>query len=221
MPPGYSDRINHALAFAAKHHDRQVRKGTRLPYLTNAANVAVILARYDQDDSTVVAGILHDVVEDCVGENYTGEMLEQRIGAKFGAEVLETVLGVTLRRRDDDGIEFSTEERRDDVLERLGRAGPAGLWVCAADALHNAHTILTDLRRTVDPDTVWGRFTAGREGTVRWYRAVHDRLRDVGFDAPIVDELGASVDSLERWTDPGDALRSAVFGADEDATGTV
>ena len=215
MPPGYSDRINHALAFAAKHHDRQVRKGTRLPYLTNAANVAVILARYDQDDSTVVAGILHDVVEDCVGENYTGEMLEQRIGAKFGAEVLDTVLGVTLRRRDDDGIEFSTEERRDDLLERLGRAKPAGLWVSAADALHNAHTILSDLRRTVDPDTVWGRFTAGREGTVRWYRAVHDRLRDVGFDAPIVDELGASVESLERWTDAGDALRSAVFGADE------
>ena len=37
MPAGYSDRINHALAFAAKHHDRQVRKGTRLPYLTHPA----------------------------------------------------------------------------------------------------------------------------------------------------------------------------------------
>ena len=34
MSTGYSDRINHALAFAAKHHDQQVRKGTRLPYLT-------------------------------------------------------------------------------------------------------------------------------------------------------------------------------------------
>ena len=30
---GYSDPINHAFAFAAKHHDRQVRKGTKLPYL--------------------------------------------------------------------------------------------------------------------------------------------------------------------------------------------
>jgi len=42
---GYSDRINHALAFAAKHHDRQVRRGTRLPYLTHPANVAVSLTR--------------------------------------------------------------------------------------------------------------------------------------------------------------------------------
>ena len=55
---GYSDRINHALAFAAKHHDQQVRKGTRLPYVTHPANVAVILTRYGQDDDTVIAGIL-------------------------------------------------------------------------------------------------------------------------------------------------------------------
>ena len=43
---GYSDRINHAFAFAAKHHDRQVRKGTALPYVTHPANVAIILTRY-------------------------------------------------------------------------------------------------------------------------------------------------------------------------------
>ena len=88
---GYSDRINHAFAFAAKHHDRQVRKGTRLPYLTHPANVAVILTRYDRDEDTVVAGILHDVIEDCVREGWTREMLEDRISSKFGPQVLETV----------------------------------------------------------------------------------------------------------------------------------
>ena len=68
---GYSDRINHALAFAAKHHDQQVRKGTRLPYLTRSANVAIILARYEQDDQTVVAGILRDVIEDFLLDAYS------------------------------------------------------------------------------------------------------------------------------------------------------
>ena len=42
--PGYSDRVNHALAFAAKHHDQQVRRGTRAPYATHPANVAIILS---------------------------------------------------------------------------------------------------------------------------------------------------------------------------------
>ena len=186
---GYSDVINHALAFAAKHHDRQVRKGTKLPYLTHPANVAVILTRYGQNDDTVVAGILHDVIEDCVRDGYTRDMLEQRIGDKFGPRVLETVLAVTYRRTDDDGIELSGDERKEDYLARLATATDEARWVCAADKVHNASTILADLRRTVDPDTVWNRFGGGRASVVRWYRAVYDRLREVGFNAPIMAEL--------------------------------
>jgi (p)ppGpp synthase/HD superfamily hydrolase len=195
---GYSDRINHAFAFAAKHHDQQVRKGTRLPYLTHPANVAIILTRYGCSEDTVVAGILHDVVEDCVREGMTREMLEERIGRKFGNTVLNAVLAVTQRKHDDDGIELSSDDRKTDYLERLGRADGEALWVCAADKLHNANSILSDLRRTAFPETVWGRFAAGREGTVRWYRRVVDRLREVGFHAPIVDELEAAALGLEQ-----------------------
>lgn len=199
MVTGYSDRINHALAFAAKHHDRQVRKGTRLPYLTHPANVAIILTRYGQDDETVVSGILHDVIEDCVRERYSREMLEQRIGEKFGLEVLGTVLAVTQRVVDDDGVELSAEERRADYLDRLSQSSERARWVCAADKLHNANTILADLKRTIDPDSVWGRFNAGRDGTIRWYRDVLERLRSLGFAAPIQVELEQTVIALEQF----------------------
>jgi (p)ppGpp synthase/HD superfamily hydrolase len=195
---GYSDRINHAFAFAAKHHDRQVRKGTRLPYLTRPANIAVILTRYDRDEQTVVAGILHDVVEDCVRDGYTRDMLEQRIADKFGAEVLETVLAVTQRQVDEEGIELSSEERRDDYLARLAAAPESSRWVGAADTIHNGSSILADLNRTLDPDTVWSRFSAGRLGTVRWYRRVYERLREVGFAEPIMDELLEVAEGLEQ-----------------------
>jgi (p)ppGpp synthase/HD superfamily hydrolase len=198
MIRGYSDRINHAFAFAAKHHDRQVRKGTRLPYLTHPANVAVILTRYDQDELTVVAGILHDVIEDCVRDGFTRDMLEQRIGDKFGVEVLETVLAVTHRQVDEEGIELSSEERKDDYLARLAAASERARWVCAADKIHNGSSILADLNRTLDPDTVWSRFNVGRVGTVRWYRRVYDRLREVGFAAPIMEELRSVADELEK-----------------------
>jgi (p)ppGpp synthase/HD superfamily hydrolase len=202
MISGYSDRINHALAFAAKHHDQQVRKGTRLPYLTHPANVAIILTRYAQDDETVVAGILHDVIEDCVRDGFTREMLENRIADKFGTDVLTTVLAVTHRKFDDDGIELSSEERKDDYLARLSEASQRALWVCAADKVHNASTILADLKRTDYPETVWGRFTVGRDGTVRWYRRVHDRLSELNFDAPIMQELADAARALETWADP-------------------
>jgi (p)ppGpp synthase/HD superfamily hydrolase len=186
---GYSDAINHALAFAAKHHDRQVRKGTKLPYLTHPANVAIILTCYGRSSDTVVAGILHDVIEDCVRDGYTREMLEQRIGDKFGKNVLDTVLGVTYRRQDDDGVEFSAEDRKADYLDRLSEANEEARWVCAADKIHNASSIVSDLRRTVDPETVWNRFGGGKVATARWYRRVYERLREVRFDAPIMAEL--------------------------------
>lgn len=194
---GYSDRVNHALAFAAKHHDQQVRKGTRLPYLTHPANVAIILTRYGCDETTVVAGILHDVIEDCVSKDYSRDMLEQRIASKFGSDVLDTVLAVTHRVHDDEGEQFTAEERKQDYLERLSGANERALWVCAADKLHNANSILSDLGRTIDPDTIWNRFKVGKEGTVRWYRDVYHRLLELGFDAPIMAELERTVGTLE------------------------
>jgi (p)ppGpp synthase/HD superfamily hydrolase len=199
---GYSDPINHAFAFAAKHHDQQVRKGTRYPYLTAAPNLAVILARYDQDDLTLVAGILHDVVEDCVRDGYTIEMLDRRIGDKFGAEVLSTLMAVIERRYDDEGIELSHSERKDDLLGRLASAGDRARWIVAADHLQSGGTLLADLRRTDFPEAVWSRFTAGREATINWYRRIHDRLVETGFHSPgypVMEELHDVVRSLEHY----------------------
>jgi hypothetical protein len=111
--------------------------------------------------------------------------------------VLDVVLSVTKRRVDDDGMEFSREEARTDYLERLADASDAARWVCAADKVHNAGSILADLRRTIDAQTVWSRFNGGREGTLQWYRGVRDRLTALGFAAPIMTELATLVDQLE------------------------
>jgi hypothetical protein len=102
-----------------------------------------------------------------------------------------------MRRVDDDGVELSPEERRDDMLERLTNADERARWVCAADQLHNASSLLADLKRTIDPSTVWGRFHAGQDGTVRGFRRAYERLRDVGFDGAIMAELEAAVSALE------------------------
>ncbi len=209
---GYSDRINHALAFAAKHHDQQVRRGTRLPYLTAAPNVAIILTRYGQDDETVVAGILHDVVEDYVRDGYTQEMLEARIGDKFGMEILRTLLGVVERRYDDDGIELSQDERKEDLLARLGAASERGRWVAAADLVNEGGSLLAELARTDFPETVWGKLAAGRDGTVRWFRRFRDRLVEAGFTGGILEELGRMVDALEERA-AADRMRAAERGS--------
>jgi (p)ppGpp synthase/HD superfamily hydrolase len=195
---GYSDRVNHALAYAAKHHDQQVRKGTRTPYETHGANVAIILTRYGRDEDTVLAGILFEAIEDAAREHRLVEASIQRIAEKFGVEPVRIARAVAERALDDDEVELAPAERRDDVLTRLAQADERSRWLFVADKVHTAGTLLADLRRTSYPDTVWSRFAAGREGTVRWYRQCVDALARMGFDVPIVAELRAMVEELDR-----------------------
>jgi (p)ppGpp synthase/HD superfamily hydrolase len=194
---GYSDRIDHALAFAAKHHDQRVRRGTRAPYLTRPANVAVILTRYDRPEDEVVAGVLREVVADHVRAGATEEELAERIADKFGVEVLALLLPAVERRVDDEGVELSADERREDVLVRLAAAPDGARWVAAADALHGAATLLSELRRTVDADAVWSRTAGGHQAATRWPRRLSEALRESGFRAPVLDELTAVVAELE------------------------
>ena len=168
---GYSDRINHALAFAAKHHDQQVRRGVRLPYLTHPPNVAIILTRYGQADETVIAGILLNVVKDYVNDGIAADIIRQRIGEKFGDEVLDTVLGA-VPARSSDRLESDPDARRASYLRSLAQCSDNVRWVVAADALHESATLLTDLRRTIDRNVVWARRA---EGPLWWREACRPR----------------------------------------------
>ena len=196
---GYSDRINHALAFAAKHHDQEVRKGTRLPYFTAPANAAVILTRYGQDDATVVAAILHEAVEDYLRDGLSEDAVRHRLEDKFGPDVVTTALGAVRRKVDDDGVELSHEEQKLDHLDRLASASDRSRWVLAAHQVHEGSTLLTDLRRTAFPDSIWHRFAEGREAKARWYRQVSDRLEAAGFTGAITHELRSVADALEVY----------------------
>ena len=193
---GYSDRINHALAFAAKHHDQQVRRGTRPPYTTKPANLAVILTRYERDEDTVVAGILLDVVQDYSRAANPADVLQSRIGEKFGDRVLEIAMMAVDRRIDDEGLELDPEERHADLLRRLGRSPEEGQVLAAAEALHGAGSLLADLRRTVEARSVWERVPGGRERTIATYRQLHAVLSKAGLRSPILDELRDTVESL-------------------------
>ena len=66
---GYSDRINHAFAFAAKYHGAMAPPGAGMDYVAHPANVAIILARYGCEQATIVAGILHHVLEETAPEH--------------------------------------------------------------------------------------------------------------------------------------------------------
>ncbi|HWA15898.1 MAG TPA: HD domain-containing protein, partial [Gemmatimonadales bacterium] len=77
----HSDRIAHALAYAAKHGAIRTRKGGGTTWPTRPANVAVLLARYGCDENTIVAGILVAMLNELPPERR--EEFEARMEPKF------------------------------------------------------------------------------------------------------------------------------------------
>ena len=79
--------IRKAYKVASEAHEGQARKSGE-PYIIHPLYVAIILADLEMDKETIVAGLLHDVVEDTV-------MTDEEIGEQFGVEVAHLVDGVT------------------------------------------------------------------------------------------------------------------------------
>ena len=197
MQRGYSDAVNHAIAFAAVHHEGQTRKGSRVAYLSHLANVAIILAKYDQPDDTIVPAILHDVVEDC--KSHTWQQHSESIEKKFGPAVLADVLTVTKPETDTSGNQLQRGESKTLYIDQITKGSRRAKWICAADKLHNSRCIISDLKRIKPESTVWGRFNQSKPETAAFYRRVYESLRESGFDEPIMEELEEAVAELENW----------------------
>ncbi|MBR2619804.1 MAG: bifunctional (p)ppGpp synthetase/guanosine-3',5'-bis(diphosphate) 3'-pyrophosphohydrolase, partial [Firmicutes bacterium] len=132
--PNYDiELIGKAYDIAAEMHRNQLRKSGE-PYLIHPLNVAEILADLGMDEETIVAGILHDVVEDTP---YTNEELRN----DFGSEVELLVDGVTKLG----SLKFeSKEERQAENLRKMFLAMSKDIRVLIiklSDRLHNLRTI--------------------------------------------------------------------------------
>ncbi len=127
------DAIRAAYDFAAARHEGQ-RRRSGLPYVSHCAAVATILAGLRLDTVTLVAGLLHDTLED------TGVSSDE-LRTRFGDHVASIVDGVTKIG----GIEFeSPEEHQAENWRRMLLAIAQDLRVILvklADRLHNMRTL--------------------------------------------------------------------------------
>ncbi|ADQ45632.1 (p)ppGpp synthetase I, SpoT/RelA [Caldicellulosiruptor kronotskyensis 2002] len=125
--------IKKAFEFAQKHHDGQSRNSGE-PYILHPLEVALILADLELDIPSIVAGLLHDVVED------TSASLED-VEREFGKEIAELVDGVTKLGK----LEFTSKlERQVENYRKMLIAMAKDIRVILiklADRLHNMRTL--------------------------------------------------------------------------------
>jgi (p)ppGpp synthase/HD superfamily hydrolase len=170
---GYSDRINHAFAFAAKYYGAVAPKGAGMDYLAHPANVAIIMARYDCDQITIVAGILHHVLEEALPDQRAE--LERKIADKFGPVVLAVAKDALEPKFDRRGGERAWQARKQEYLSQLAIAEPRALDICVADEIHACGSTMTALRR-LGVEYLRTVSRAGSDQTIWWYRSMLEIL---------------------------------------------
>lgn len=191
------DAFNEALAFAMAWHKGQYRKGSSIPYVTHVVAVAELLARYyPAEQDLVIAGLLHDTVED-TGASF--ELLE----TTFGSDVTHLVRAVTKPTDEEVPEEHRTDKvtvwkyKRSAMLEHLGTGDRNILRLKAADALANLHSIYRDLSDRAVGDEVWRRFKGSKAQSLWYYRAMLSRVHEGLGDEPLVLELRNMLAAVE------------------------
>lgn len=141
-----TDRIFRAIERATELHDGQRRRVNGLPYIVHPYAVGFLLAHFTDNEDVIIAGLLHDTLEDV--PSYTQEMLE----AEFGPEVARLVSEVT----EDNAIydehpELSHQDRvrlkKQDYLERLMDDSEGALMIAAADKICNTRSFLGEYEK--------------------------------------------------------------------------
>lgn len=128
-----TERILKALEVASEIHKEDVRKVTGEPYLNHCVAVASILENLGADEDEVIAGLLHDTVE-----NHPEKISLQNMVEMFGERVAYLVDAVTkLEPREEDEDEFETLRKvtKESFIE------PGVALIKLADRLHNMLTM--------------------------------------------------------------------------------
>jgi (p)ppGpp synthase/HD superfamily hydrolase len=176
-------KVNLAIEVAARAHEGQYRKGTNTPYISHPFTVGMMLARAGLPEDMIVAGILHDTVEDT-------DLSLDYIREHFGDDVALIVEGCS-----EPDKSLSWEERKEHTLHYLQTAPWEVRVVSCADKLHNVITINEGL--SANGDDVWQRFKRGKSEQAWYYRGLVQALCSARPDQPEIpfcDALRAEVE---------------------------
>lgn len=156
--------IKEAFIYAQEKHKDQIRKSSQLPYIIHLYDVARILTNNHAPEYVIVAGILHDTLEDT---NATESEIEQL----FGQKVKEIVVSETENKA------LCWKERKQDRIDNLKNASLDCKMVKCADMLAN----LSDLRENLksDGECIWKNFRGSRQDTKWYFESMIDAMKEL------------------------------------------
>ncbi len=186
-----TDRFFKALEYAADAHEMQVRKSTNIAYISHPLGVAALILEAGGDEDQAIAGLLHDVAEDC-----GGEVQIDKIRHRFGDRVANIVLGCSDSLVSNEAEKEEWSVRKAKHIEHLKVSDADVLLVTAADKTHNARAIVTDLQNI--GDQVWERFNkqTNRERIIKYYLAIYEVLAEKQVTPNLLKPLYTAIEIM-------------------------
>lgn len=178
----YGHRIQEATHFSIAVHEepvKQKRKGKDVPYVTHPLTVGLILSQAGASEDVVIAGILHDTIEDC--EPY-GSVTQELLSQKFGERVAKLVSSVTEKDKS-----LSWHERKEKALVEIAAFSQDSLLVKSGDVISNNTELIRDF--DTDGDATFERFNASKEEIISHTLQVIRTLLGAWSENPLAGDL--------------------------------
>jgi len=174
-----------AYRFAKECHKGQFRKGSPRPYINHCTEVARILNKFGYSEEIIVAGLLHDTVEDT-------EVTLEDLRREYGEEVSNLVKYVTETRTP--GVSWT--KRKVMYIKNLTDAPEGSVVVSAADKLHNVTEMLQDWLKV--GDAVFLRFSEGKEKQKWFHRSLTEMyfVRSLFFENESLLKMTRSINKV-------------------------
>ncbi len=186
-------RFRDALVWAAELHEDQDRKGGDVPYVAHLLGVAAIVLEHGGSEDVAIAALLHDALED-----QAHKMTEGEIRARFGDAVERIVVecsdGTPEEQRDRSHDRWFARKKK--YIAEIAHKSDGALMVSMADKLYNARSMLEDYR--TEGETLWGRFTTGREGNLWYYAAMVEAYEQRVGHTRLWGELARTVAEMKN-----------------------
>jgi (p)ppGpp synthase/HD superfamily hydrolase len=180
-----SPRLLDALEFASLAHQDQKRLfPTNIPYICHPFGVGLILHKAGYDEDVVIAGILHDVVEDTY-------FSDADIRGKFGDRIADLVKDVTEDKT------LPHEEMKEDYRQKVKHGSNESKAISAADLLANRVSLLLPLQQSKDP---WEKLTSKSKADFIGddYKRLDVIKEGLGKDNKIVKDIEAVIDEIKK-----------------------
>jgi len=180
--------IINAINFATAAHNGQTRKGKPdVPYITHPLAVGILLAKTGASEDIIIAGILHDTIEDT-------DVMKHEIVDQFGKEVTKMVNDVTEQDKS-----LPWVERKKLALEHIPHMSHGSHMVKTADVLHNMIDQITDYEK--EGDKMFARFNAPKEAQLERYEKLVRALDLAWAENPILLDLKDSFTKVKKlWS---------------------